>query len=94
MRFGRVTSPPGKHEIVVLWKSSCGFRCTLRRRVAGPPFEISVERGPVLLWRAEFKHSEDAAAFAIQAMNCGEYQRSTSPIASGAIRTHRVGGAA
>lgn len=57
---------------VVLWETPGGLRCTFARRVAGPPFEVTIQRGADILKRVAFEHDEDAADFAIAAMRHGD----------------------
>ena len=57
----------------LLWETA-GVRCTLVRRPAQRPFEVTVQRGSDVVKRLAFEQEEDAVAFAI-----GEKRRKASP---------------
>ena len=53
---------------VILWETPDGVRCLSARRNDGPLFEITIAHGERVLTRMAFEHGEDAADFAIAAM--------------------------
>lgn len=59
---------PGKPGEVILWETQDGVRCISTRPATGPRFEITISLGDIVLSRMAFEHDEDAANFAIAAM--------------------------
>ena len=57
---------------IVLWETGEGVRCLSARRPHGPPFEITITHGDQVLARMAFEHHDDAADFAIAAMDEGD----------------------
>ena len=53
---------------IVLWETADGVQCLSARRENGPPFEITIAHHNRVLTRMAFEHDEDAADFAIAAM--------------------------
>jgi len=57
-----------RNEIVV-WETPDGLRCLSARREDGPPFEITIAHRETVVTRRAFDNKEDAADFAIAAMD-------------------------
>ena len=54
---------------IVLWETPDGLRCLSARRQDGPPFEITIAHRETVVTRRAFDNKEDAADFAIAAMD-------------------------
>jgi hypothetical protein len=59
------------NDPVLLWETTDGLRCTVRRCPSGPPFEITIHRDAEIVRQMTFEHDEDASAFAVAAMHEG-----------------------
>ena len=59
---------PSLPNEIILWETRDGMRCLSARRENGPPFEITIALRNKILTRMAFEHDEDAADFAIAAM--------------------------
>ena len=67
-----MASPSVNGARVLLWETPSGLRCTLDRRASESPYQITIQRGAVIVKQVDFQHDWDAADFAIAAMREGD----------------------
>jgi hypothetical protein len=69
---------PFSNDPVLLWGARDELHCSLVRRDVGPPYEITVFSGTLIIKRRTFDWHADAAEFAIAEMLAAEHTSSST----------------